>query len=416
MIKKTYKRHVEPRLKESLEDSPVVLIQGPRQCGKTTLAQRVGEPLGYQYFTLDDDNTRNYAVEDPVGFVNSLPERAILDEAQLAPGLFPSIKLSVDRNRSAGRFMLTGSVDLLQMRQVKESLAGRMDIVRLHPFSQSELEQTPPKFLDDLFSPKFTVRQNLPSASKIIERIMAGGYPAAIRRPITRRSNWYQAYIETLVEKDAPLISNIHALDALPKLLELAAVQTAQLLNINNLASSFKLNRLTIQNYLVLLEKMFLLERIPAWHGNYKKRITKTSKIHLKDTGVICALLNFNKDALLDNREILGHLLETFVLQELQRQASAHIQRHAFYHFRDRDRSRAEVDIVIERGATALAGVEVKASGTITNSDFKGLRKLKEITGKRFKGGVLLYTGDSTLNFGENLYALPVRTLWEKNK
>ena len=416
MIKKPYKRHVEPRLKESLKDSPVVLIQGPRQCGKTTLAQMVGKSLGYQYFTLDDDNTRNYAVADPVGFVNSLPERVILDEAQLAPGLFPSIKLSVDRNRSAGRFMLTGSVDLLQMRPIKESLAGRMDIVRLHPFSQSELEQTRPRFLDDLFSPNFTVRQNLPSESKIIERIMAGGYPAAIRRPATRRSNWYQAYIETLVEKDAPLISNIHSLDALPKLLELAAAQTAQLLNINNLASSFKLNRLTIQNYLVLLEKMFLLERIPAWHGNYKKRITKTPKIHLKDTGVICALMNFNKDTLLDNRNILGHLLETFVLQELQRQASAHIQRHAFYHFRERDRSRAEVDIVIERGATALAGVEVKASGTITNSDFKGLRKLKEITGERFKGGVLLYTGDSTLSFGENLYALPVRTLWEKNK
>ena len=416
MTKETYQRHVEPRLKESLKDSPVVLLQGPRQCGKTTLAQTVGKQLGYQYFTLDDDNTRNYAMADHAGFVNSLPERVILDEAQLVPGLFPSIKLSVDRNRSPGRFMLTGSVDLLQMKPIKESLAGRMDIVRLHPFSQSELEQTHPKFLDDLFSPKFTVRQNLPSASKIIERIIAGGYPASLQRPVTRRSNWYQSYIEMLVEKDAPLISSIHALDALPKLLELAAVQTAQLLNINNLASSFELNRLTIKNYLVLLEKMFLLERIPAWHGNYKKRITKTPKIHLKDTGVICALLNFNKDVLLDNREILGHLLETFVLQELQRQASAHIQRHAFYHFRERDRSRAEVDIVIERGATALAGVEVKASGTITNSDFKGLRKLKEITGKRFKGGVLLYTGDSTLSFGENLYALPVTTLWEKNK
>ena len=144
MNKEIYPRHVEPRLREALKDSPVVLIQGPRQCGKTTLAQAMGKLAGYQYFTFDDEGTRSYAVEDPVGFVNALPERVILDEAQLTPGLFPSIKLSVDRNRTAGRFILTGSVNMLQMTQIKESLAGRTDIIRLHPFSQSELEQTEP--------------------------------------------------------------------------------------------------------------------------------------------------------------------------------------------------------------------------------------------------------------------------------
>ena len=413
MNKEIYPRHVEPRLREALEDSPVVLIQGPRQCGKTTLAQAMGKLAGYQYFTFDDESTRSYAVEDPVGFVNALPERVILDEAQLTPGLFPSIKLSVDRNRTAGRFILTGSVNMLQMTQIKESLAGRTDIIRLHPFSQSELEQTAPGFLDALFSPNFTIRQGLPSETRIIDRVVAGGYPAALQRSEARRANWYQTYIETLVVSDAPTITEIHSLETLPQLLELAAARTAQLLSVNGLASSFQLNRLTIRSYLILLEKMFLLEKVPAWHSNYAKQLVKTSKIHLGDTGIACALLNLNKAALTENRALFGHVLETFVLQELKRQASAHAQRHTFYHFRNRDRNRAEVDIVIQRGATALAGVEVKASSTVTNSDFNGLRKLKEAAGKRFAGGVLLYNGDSTLSFGKNLYALPLKILWE---
>ena len=240
-----YPRHIEPRLNDALSDSPAVLILGPRQCGKTTLARQAEKALGYQYFTFDDENMRISAAEDPLGFVNALPEKAILDEAQRVPGIFPSLKLSIDRNRTAGRFILSGSVNLLQMRQIKESLAGRMDIIRLHPFSQNELEGTEPTFPDILFSPNFSPSLNPlpPSLQKpSIDRILAGGYPTALTRSPKRRNNWYRTYIEALVKSDAPTISGIHSLETLPQLLEMAAIRTASLLNINDLASSFHKN------------------------------------------------------------------------------------------------------------------------------------------------------------------------------
>ena len=410
MKKAIYPRHIEPRLKEALEDSPVVLIQGARQCGKTTLVQAVGKSAGYKYLTFDDENTKIYATEDPIGFINALPERVILDEAQLVPRIFPAIKLSVDRDRTAGRFILTGSVNLLQTRRIKESLAGRMDIIQLHPLSQNELEQTKPKFPDLLFSPNFSISQELPKKEACVDRIVAGGYPPALKLTKARLRNWYQTYIESIVKSDARTISGIRSLDTLPRLLEMAAGRTACLLSVNNLASSFQLDRLTIDSYLILLEKMFLLERIPAWHSNRAKRLVKTSKIHLCDTGIVCALLDLDKSALLEDRMLFGHILETFVLQELKRQASASNRNHAFYHFRNRDGK--EVDIVIQRG-TKLAGVEVKASETIKNSDFNGLRKLKEAMGKNFAGGLLIYNGNSVISFGKCLYALPLRKLWE---
>ena len=407
-----YKRHIEPRLREALADTPVVLLQGPRQCGKTTLAQMVGETDGYAYFTFDDEATKNYAEDDSTGFVNSLPERVILDEVQRVPKLFSSIKLSVDRNREPGRFILTGSMRVLHLSKINDSLAGRMGIIGLHPLAQSEIKQIKPHFLDRLFSPNFTARQEQPAKNQTINRIVTGGYPEALKRPTEpRQARWYKSYIETIIERDVPNIANIHSLKALSQLIKLAAAHTSRLLSVNGLASSFQLNRLTIQNYLTLLEKLFLLEILPAWHGNYTKRLVKTPKLHIGDTGIVCALLNLNSSELAKNQTLYGHILETFVFQELKRQASGHIRLHTFHHFRDQHG--VEVDIVIQRGVTALAGVEVKASATVRPSDFKGLRKLQDATGKRFAGGVLLYNGDNTLRFGKDLYALPLRTLWE---
>ena len=407
-----YPRHAEPRLTEALADAPVVLIHGARQCGKTTLAQMVGERTGYAYVNFDDDVVSGAAEADPAGFVADLPERTILDEVQRVPMLFTALKTAVDRKRVGGRFMLTGSANVLLMPKLADSLAGRMQILRLHPLAQCELARRVPGFLDALFAGAFKTRQSERLGGRLAERIVAGGYPAALARPAgRRRATWYRDYLDALVQRDVRDLARISSLDALPRLLALAAAQTARLLNVTDLAAPFQLSRPTIRDYVTLLERVFLLEALPPWHSNRVSRLIKTPKLHLGDTGLACALLGVDAAALAADRALLGQLLETFVYQELRRQASWHDEPLTFFHYRDKDG--AEVDIVIERGARAMVGVEIKAAATVTAADFRGLRKLKEAAGKRFAGGVVLYDGEISASFGDGLYAVPLRTLWE---
>lgn len=407
-----YPRYIRPRIEEALADTPVVLIHGPRQCGKTTLARTIGDDAGYAYITFDDEIRLTAATEDPVGFVAELPDKVVLDEVQRAPQLFMSIKATVDRQRKPGRFLLTGSANVLVVPKLADSLAGRMGILRLHPLAQCELISHRPGFLNALFAGKFTFKPGGRLGKNLAQRIMSGGYPDALHRGSSeRRAEWYRDYIETLVQRDISDLARISALDALPRLLELAAGQTARLVNVSELAGPFNLNRKTIRDYVALLERVFLLELLPPWHTNRLSRLIKKPKLHLGDTGLCAALLNFDADGLMQDRDFFGQLLETFVFQELRRQASWHEKHIAFYHFRDKDG--AEVDIVIELGARGVAGVEVKASSTVTGSDFRGLRKLQEATGKRFLAGIVLYDGDSVARFGEGLYAVPINALWE---
>ena len=397
---------------ESLGDSPVVLIHGPRQCGKTTFARDVGEEKGYAYFSFDDDVIRNAAETDPAGFVGELPERTILDEVQRAPSLFTAIKSAVDRKRVAGRFLLTGSANVLLVPRLADSLAGRMDILRLHPLAQCELERRSPDFLNAVFGGGFKTRRVERLGKELLDRIIAGGYPVALARaPGRRRTAWYHDYVNALVQRDVRDFSGIRSLDALPRLLALVASQTARLLNISDLAAPFQQSRPTIRDYVTLLERVFLIEELPPWHSNRISRLIKTPKLHLGDSGLACALLGVDAAGLQADRTLLGQLLETFVFQELRRQSSWHIDAMKFFHYRDKDG--VEVDIVIERGAGALAGVEVKASATVNAADFRGLRKLKQSVGKRFSGGVVLYDGETSASFGEDMYAVPIRMLWE---
>lgn len=407
-----YPRFAEPCLTEALADTPVVLIHGPRQCGKTTLARRVGEAKGYSYFSFDDAVTLAAAQADPAGFVDDLPARAILDEIQRAPQLFAAIKAAVDRRRTPGRFILTGSANVLLLPKLADSLAGRMEIVRLHPLAQCELAGRPGRFLDRIFAGSFQAGTADRLGAGLVQRVVAGGYPAALARATARRRTaWYRDYVESIVQRDVRDLARIGSLDVLPRLLALAASQTARLLNVSDLASPFQISRPTIRDYVTLLERVFLLESLPPWHRNRLSRLIKTPKLHLGDTGVACALLGLDAEALARDRATFGHLLETFAYQELRRQASWHGASIMLYHFRDKDG--AEVDLVLECGARELAGVEVKAGATVTAADFRGLRKLKEAAGTRFRAGVILYDGTMSVGFGDGLYAVPIRLLWE---
>lgn len=407
-----YPRFAMSRLVEALGDTPVVVIHGPRQSGKTTLAQRTGETRGYAYFSLDDETARRAAAADPVGFVDSLPPHSILDEVQRAPGLFTALKTAVDRDRQPGRFLLTGSANVLLVPGLADSLAGRMEILRLFPLAQCELAGRESGFLRSLFSGTFPVRRRPRLGGELAERIAAGGFPAAIARATPRRRTaWYREYAQALVQRDVRDLARIRALDALPRLLALAAGQTARLFNASDLAAPFQLSRPTIADYVTLLEGVFLVERVPPWHSNRSSRLIKTPKLHLGDTGLACALLGLDAAALERDRAVLGQLAETFVYQELRRQAGWQGAEIRFHHFRTRDG--VEVDLVLEQDGHAIAGVEVKASATVTAADFRGLRQLRAAAGERFQAGVVLYDGEHSLPFDERMYAVPIRALWE---
>ena len=365
-----YPRFAEAGLVEALADSPVVLVHGPRQCGKTTLAKLVGTRRGYAYVTFDEEVARQAAEADPAGFVDRLPDRVILDEVQRVPGLFTALKATIDRHRQAGRFLLTGSANVLLVPRLADSLAGRMEILRLFPLAQAELARRRSSFLETLFNRAFRTRRTGRLAGQLSDRIAAGGYPTALARPSgRRRAAWYRDYVDAIVQRDVRDLARIGALDLLPRLLALAAGQTARLMNVSELSGPFSVSRPTIRDYVTLLQRVFLLEELSPWHHNRLSRLVKTPKLHVGDTGLACSLLGVDAAGLNADRALLGQLLETFVFNELRRHASWFTDPLSFFHFRDKDDF--EVDIVIERGARHVAGVEVKASATVTVSDFE---------------------------------------------
>ena len=406
-----YRRLAEPSLIAALLDTPVVLIHGPRQSGKTTLALRVGKRRGYRYYTFDDAATLAAARADITGFVARLERHAILDEVQHVPELFAALKPVVDANRNSVRFILTGSSNILLVPRLSDSLAGRLEILRLYPLAQVEIERTRATFLDVAFSDAQVFRHTGSLGKALAERIVRGGYPVVQKRTAARREAWYSNYIETLIQRDVRDLAHIGNLDALPKLLTLAASQTARLANLSELASAFELSRPTIRSYLTLIERLFLVEFLPPWFSNRIKRLIKSPKLHFGDTGLACNLLRCSALELHDQRELLGQLLETFIFGEIEKQASAHSQRIALHHLRDKDGY--EVDIVVQRGAHHV-GVEIKAASSVREGDFRGLKRLREILGSRFHSGIVLYDGEHVLPFGEGLLAVPLSALWAR--
>lgn len=405
-----YPRFALPKLKEALADTPAVLIHGPRQCGKTTLARMAGEDCAY--FTFDDENVLAAARRDSVGFVERLPGKVVLDEVQRVPELFATLKYAIDRERRPGRFLLTGSANLMFLPQLSDSLAGRIEILSLFPLAQCELAGRPSSFLRRVFAAPL----DLPSAPRLgdglVERILKGGFPEPQSRETeSRRRAWYRNYVDTLIQRDIRDIARIGSLDAIPKLLQMLANHSGQLANISELAKAFQLSRPTVDHYVALLRQIFLVEFLPPWFSNQNKRLIKTPKAHLMDTGLATALLRLSVQQLRDDHNLLGHLLESFVYGELRKQASWFDGDLAFYHYRDKDQY--EVDIVIQDENGRLAGIEVKAAGTVGDRDFNGLRRLQRVSEGRFHAGILLYDGEYVLPFGDDMLAVPIAALWE---
>ncbi len=405
-------RHAETRVREALTDTRIVAIVGPRQSGKTTLARRIASDDGRPFITLDDDQHRRFAQDDPIGFARSNPV-AVIDEIQRAPGLVLAIKQAVDEDPHPGRYLITGSVDLFRASISPDSLAGRIETLELLPFSQAEIARIgSPRFLERLFAGDFPNLATAPTARDLTQRVLAGGFPEALSRTVPeRRRSWLRSYSRSLAERDVSDIATIGKLAELIRLLDHAAASAGRLLNLSALGAQLGVDAKTVDRWLTLFEHMFLVRRVGAWHRNDVKRLVKTPKLQFLDSGLLAALQRADAAAIGRDRQRLGPLLECFVYSELAKAAALSDEPTTIGHYRDKDR--VEVDLVLERSPGDIVGVEVKAGATVHPGDFKGLVRLKEAAGRRFACGVILHDGDRVQQTGPALFAMPVGALWE---
>lgn len=404
-----FERFVERRAEEALTDTPVVLIVGPRRAGKTTLVRKLGETRR-TYITLDDQTVLEAAQSDPAGFIRGL-DKAIIDEIQRAPDLLLAIKKTVDEDYRPGRFLLTGSANVLTLPRVADSLAGRMETIRLLPLALAEIEGRMPVFLERLFEGKLGGQKDAIVGDDLVQLVLRGGFPEAIGRDSERRrQDWARSYLTSILTRDLRDIAEIEKLTELPKFVRLLAEHSGQLVNYSQLAAGINVNHRTSQRYVGLLEQVFLIATVQPWFTNALKRIVKTPKLHFLDSGLLATARGLTFDRVKADRGTFGSLLETFVFSEVLKLMTASDLRVTPHHFRDRDMR--EVDIVLERDDGMIAGIEVKASATVKAGDFSGLRALADACGDRFAFGAVLYDNTDVVPFGDRLVAAPLSSLW----
>jgi predicted AAA+ superfamily ATPase len=397
-------------VQDAMADTPVVVLNGPRQVGKTTLTRNLRYPGSHEVATLDDETSRQAAHDDPRNFVIRPVDTFVIDEAQLEPGLFRAVKAEIDRDRRPGRFLLTGSSRLLSAPDMAASLVGRVETVDLWPFSQGELAGAADGFVDVLFeSPRDLVRGTDQERGQIVDRIVTGGYPEVVSRAPARRRAWFDSYITTITQSVIRDISAVERLAEIPKLLRLCAARTGNELNVAAIANELGLPARTTDGYLALLTQAFLVERIPAWSTNLSRKVVRRPKIVVTDTGLAAHLIGATTSTVDRTGGPFGQLMETFVANELRKQITWSTARPTLWHFRDR--SGVEVDLVLEHPDGRVVGIEVKATSTPVSDDLRGLRYLADRLGDRFHFGVLLHTAPEATPFGPKLAALPVSAL-----
>lgn len=409
-----FKRNLMNKLKKMISWSPVVLLTGARQTGKTTLIKEALKDTIYTYITFDDDKMLKFAQEDPHTFITQLKKPVILDEVQRVPELFLAIKKDVDENRQNGMYALTGSANLFLIPRLGDSLAGRMMILELFPLSQGELIAVQENFIDTIF--KGTIPDIIFDGSiiNLFKKIGLGGYPAInINQDYdyTRTESWFKAYVDSLLKKDIKDLAAIDGITELPYLLNLLAARTGNLLNVANLSRESKIPSTTLHRYLILLETVFLVHFQRPWSRNITSRLVKSPKVYFNDTGLLCFLLGIDFENYVPHGGMFtGILLENFVINELIKQAGWSKKRVEIYYYRTV--SGIEVDVVIEDAQSNIIGIEIKSSGSVSVNDFKGLRHLQEVAKEKFAYGIVLYTGQNTIRFDKKLCALPINALW----
>lgn len=397
-----------------MADTRVVVVLGARQVGKSTLLEQVAstERAGREVLTLDNQPIRAAATADPAGFIATLKTPVAIDEIQRVPELMTEIKLRVDRDKTPGQFAITGSANLLEMRQVKDSLAGRAEYLRLHPFSQGELLGHRESFVPGLANGSFPSVTNAPVGRKAHADILAkGGYPEIQGRASNRRPRFFKSYVEGILERDLASLGDVADRAVVARLLQAIGATSAAELNIERLSNSLGRPATTIRRHIELLEMLFLIRRVPAWSNNLLARSIKRPKVHVADTGLLAYLVGADERRIETDLDLGGMFYETFVAMELHRQISWLDDRPQLFHFRDRDQR--EVDIVIEHRDGSVSAVEVKSAATVHERDFRGLNHLKDKLGSKFKAGALIYTGANTVSFGDRLAAVPLSGLWE---
>lgn len=409
-------RWKEPGVLEALQTRRVVVLAGARQCGKTTLAKTINQPRGVIYRTLDDVALLSAARTDPHGFVAHGDGLMVIDEIQRAPALLQAIKKEVDENPALGRFLLTGSANIQSSPGVAESLAGRVASLRLRPFAVGEMARVAPTFLARAVRQDWAgLASSFGGASgkdAVLLQAMRGGYPEVQALSDKGVRRWHMDYIAALMARDLQDIAHIRRKDSMVKLLEVLAAWSCKLMDVSAIGGQLSLARPTLESYINALEALFLVERVRPWAKTDYDRVSRQDKLLMTDTGLVASLLRWPFDKVRLDADQSGKLVEGFVFTQLAAQLDAQDEPHSLTHYRDREQR--EIDFVVETPDGMTMGIEVKAGSAVGADSFKHLVWFRErmLKDKTPFVGLVLYTGDQVLRFGEHLWAVPMHALW----
>lgn len=409
-------RLLSAKINEALKDTPVIIITGARQTGKSTLCRQLLEDKIFtgSMVTLDDPTTLSVAISDPLGFLQAQDKHLIIDEVQRAPEIFLSLKKLVDEDRENRRYILTGSADVMSLPRVADSLAGRTETLHLWPLSENEIEGTTSAFLENLLSSTHGFKDIELDWGELLSVISRGGYPEAVKRETeSRRASWFKSYLDAIIQKDIRELSNIEGLSQIPNILQLLSARVGSLTNLSEIARLSGIKNTTLQRYMSLLEFVFLIVKIPAWTPNFEGSFVKSPKVYLSDTGLLSHLRGETPHSLTENKTVAGSFLENFVVMEIIKQISASDLQLKPFHFSKHKGE--EVDLVLEDARKKLYGIEIKSKSSLSEADFKGLKKFADLAGNRFVKGIVLYNGKQVLGGfgGKGLLAVPISNLWK---